>query len=597
MFSQNNWIWKSLLSLLVISIYLFIALSSFDPGYILGKNGLLMYLILYHKDETTPGIEKGTYTLTETYVGGATKTTNGRRDNKGRWNGLTKITFKGDPPKDYDFREEVPMVHGVRHGIATVILLKDESFHYECYNMGVKIDCEDFILKKIKEVSAFQTLSEKYPWYHSGLNVLEFSDDSIQNYMDTLEIMLNAYEFEPKEFDNYYSDVIDILEDTPHDSIITYSDACSYAYGIDEMKNFEFRLAVIDYYRLEGFGLYEIVQTNYPNYLLSLNETGVYDEDFEKFCEDFEDTLALFESLEPDDPYFVDSIDTYLFYSLLSFYLEEETEQTIDFLRDKKGFQMNTKTCKALYHKLIPKLQSSSKQSTTAEIAEILLYSVFMLYEQGDIMKKATKEAYYIRNEIPRLPIVTTALSEQYSETNTALAGYIIDDGGVEITEKGIAWAEFYNPCIEDNKVNPEPSANDFIITFTDLTEGITYFARTYAVSSAGIAYGNCVSFVPGSTEAPIHIVNIAENEDFNIYPNPASAFTTLCIYNEKGDELLLSVINNKGQVALMNNLGTSLQGKNTFHIDLSCLPEGLYICHLKINNSIMIAKKLMIVR
>jgi hypothetical protein len=589
-------IWLSFLSLTVSSIFILIATST--SGLVTDFNVLMegvTMMLLYHKDDVTPGVEAGTYTYSEKYLSG-TKTINGRYDGMGRWHGLTTFTYRSNNINEYDFIEEVPMIHGKRHGISTITMLKDNSFRYNCYNMDQKVDCDDFILKKSKEISAFEILTDKYPWHHSSLNVLGFEDDAIQMFMDTLETVINSYVFTIDDFDYYYSDAIEVLEDTPHDSIISYNSKLCYSLGINEIKNYELRQAVIDRYRSGSSNTYDVVTSTYPNYLLDLNEAGVTHENFELFCQDLDDTLALFDLPDPEDPFYLDSIDAQLFFALLSIYSAESNSLVEKLLLGNEASILKLGGQESVYHKIKSILQPSSTTLTSAEVAEIVIYSIFMLYDQGNILKKTVRESYRLNMGIARAPIVTTALSEEYSDKNTILAGYIIDDGGAAITEKGIAWAEFYNPCIEDNKVNPESSTNDFIITFTGLTEGTSYFARTYAVNSAGIAYGNCVCFVPGSADAPENIIHVTENYDFSIYPNPTSDFATLCIQNEKGAELILSVLNHKGQVVLMNNLGRSLQDDNKFHMDLSHIPEGLYICHLKINNSIIIAKKIMII-
>jgi len=60
-------------------------------------------------------------------------------------------------------------------------------------------------------------LQSVLPWFDSTY---------IESYLDTLEILLYSYEFEEAEFDSYYEDVLDVLGETPYDSIISLQRPC-----------------------------------------------------------------------------------------------------------------------------------------------------------------------------------------------------------------------------------------------------------------------------------------------------------------------------------------------------------------------------------
>ena len=47
-----------------------------------------------------------------------------------------------------------------------------------------------------------------------------------------------------------------------------------------------------------------------------LNDMEVADPDFEQFCQDLDDNLATYGSLDPEDPFFTDSVDARLFMAL-----------------------------------------------------------------------------------------------------------------------------------------------------------------------------------------------------------------------------------------------------------------------------------------
>jgi len=101
----------------------------------------------------------------------------------------------------------------------------------------------------------------------------------VEAFMDTIEILLNTYPAEITEFDNFYEDVMDQLEDTPYDSVITINADFFLIKGLEELKNAELRLAVIDRYRSESKTTYEVVSSTYPGYLRTLNDSAVTNHD------------------------------------------------------------------------------------------------------------------------------------------------------------------------------------------------------------------------------------------------------------------------------------------------------------------------------
>ena len=94
----------------------------------------------------------------------------------------------------------------------------------------------------------------------------------------------------------------------------------------------------------------------------------------------------------------------------------------------------------------------------------------------------------------PQLPTVKTGFSNGnmtvYNITSTsAISGCVVmDDGGAAITDQGLCWGTSPHPTLEDNYV----SGSNYL---TSLDSCTTYYVRAYAVNSAGVAYGNEVTF------------------------------------------------------------------------------------------------------
>jgi hypothetical protein len=74
--------------------------------------------------------------------------------------------------------------------------------------------------------------------------------------------------------------------------------------------------------------------------------------------------------------------------------------------------------------------------------------------------------------------------------------GNVVEDGGSEVTERGICWSTSHNPTVDDMYLTSGSGMGVFSCQMTDLEQDVTYYVRAYAVNAMGMAYGNEVSFV-----------------------------------------------------------------------------------------------------
>jgi len=569
-------LWQSILSVLAMGILILLAVGSSSSDW----NSLPELRYEYGKG----------WIETATLTHGRVKTTTGERDIYGNWDGPIKI--ESSDVNHQKFTIEVNMVHGKRHGICkTTIFDGIEVFH--CYNMDNVVDCEKKAAHtRTADITAFQVLNDKYPVFLLTLNAFGFEDEYVEAYMDTVETVLVTYEFEEIDFDSCYDDVISVLEETPYDSIISANLLLSFFNGLDLIKNSELRMAVIDRYRSDGNTTYSIVETTYPGYILSLELGDVSDQDFEAFCKDLDSCMTSYGTLDPEDLFFIDSVDMWLYRAITSI-METEDSKSTEMLKSAAQVYVN-EDLQVLWHEINSMLNQYSASLTPAEVSEVVLYFIFMQFFQGDIVKRAVREAYFINNGVVSFPTVTTEFSGNNSATSVTLNGYVLEDGGAAVSSRGIAWATFYNPTTDDHTETSGTGTGSFAITLDGLTEGETYYARTYAINSAGTAYGNCISFIAQTT------VGIEENktiaQDLNVYPNPASALTTFSFQVESSEIMVLTIVNLKGQVAYHHDLGSLPQGKNQIEVDLSDIPGGIYNCQLTNNGTLKVTRKLVIV-
>ncbi len=99
-------------------------------------------------------------------------------------------------------------------------------------------------------------------------------------------------------------------------------------------------------------------------------------------------------------------------------------------------------------------------------------------------------------------PTMSTAEVTIISPTSSASGGSITDDGGAEVTARGVCWSETTNPTIAlETKTEDGAGAGAFISTMTGLTQGTTYYVRAYATNVAGTSYGNELNFEAGKVK------------------------------------------------------------------------------------------------
>jgi hypothetical protein len=217
---------------------------------------------------------------------------------------------------------------------------------------------------------------------------------------------------------------------------------------------------------------------------------------------------------------------------------------------------------------------------------------MLMQFIEGDIIRNVVREAYFTKKGLISIPTVATVFLRNVSATSVTLQGYVIKDGGSAVTSRGISWANFYNPTINDNSVTSETGTGEFAVTLTGLTEGTTYYARAYATNSKGTRYGNCINF---TAAFPTDIVdNKVFTQVFSIYPNPASGSTAFSFQLESPETLVLNILNMKGQKVFHHDLGRLPQGINQVTLNLSELDNGVYNCQLT-NGTTKITRKLVI--
>ncbi len=98
----------------------------------------------------------------------------------------------------------------------------------------------------------------------------------------------------------------------------------------------------------------------------------------------------------------------------------------------------------------------------------------------------------------PVPPLLITSGVEEITYLSATTGGIISDDGRSEITSRGVCWSTAQSPAITDNKTEDGSGSGAFTSVISGLSPETVYYVRSYAVNSAGLSYGNEVTFTSG---------------------------------------------------------------------------------------------------
>ena len=99
-------------------------------------------------------------------------------------------------------------------------------------------------------------------------------------------------------------------------------------------------------------------------------------------------------------------------------------------------------------------------------------------------------------------PTVVTKSVTEITETTAKVVGQVADDGGAEVTERGVCWNTDGAPTILDYSAkDAEVGLGTFTSNLSDLKANTTYYVRAYATNAVGTSYGEEKSFTTKEKE------------------------------------------------------------------------------------------------
>ncbi len=117
------------------------------------------------------------------------------------------------------------------------------------------------------------------------------------------------------------------------------------------------------------------------------------------------------------------------------------------------------------------------------------------------------------------LPTVETSPVTETTSATATVGGNVTDDGGYDITMRGVFWGTETNPRLTGTKVEMGSGDGEFSQTLSGLSRSVTYYVIAFATNIKGTSWGSEISF---STEPVLPVVITATI--LNITPYSAKA-------------------------------------------------------------------------
>ena len=93
------------------------------------------------------------------------------------------------------------------------------------------------------------------------------------------------------------------------------------------------------------------------------------------------------------------------------------------------------------------------------------------------------------------LPTVMTTEVSDITMNSAVCGGYVIEDGGIDVTVRGVCWGTSPEPTGNEGRTADSSGIGEFTSRITGLTENTIYYVRAYAINRVGTAYGEEKSF------------------------------------------------------------------------------------------------------
>lgn len=110
-------------------------------------------------------------------------------------------------------------------------------------------------------------------------------------------------------------------------------------------------------------------------------------------------------------------------------------------------------------------------------------------------------------------PVILTVIASEVTQTTAKSGGVVSDDGGTDVTARGVCWSTSQNPTTSSDKTTDGSGPGLFSSVITGLAANTTYYIRAYATNSEGTSYGDQLEFTTSVQTTGIKKANFPGGE------------------------------------------------------------------------------------
>jgi uncharacterized protein (TIGR02145 family) len=160
---------------------------------------------------------------------------------------------------------------------------------------------------------------------------------------------------------------------------------------------------------------------------------------------------------------------------------------------NETGFKIERKTAQTNYT-LIGNSNADVTTYTDNTVLNNIPYT-YRVYAYNNVGNSLTYSNEFSITSIG-IPVLTTLPITSVSYTSAVSGGNISDNGGANVTTRGIVWDTNPNPNISLSTKTVNGNGNGtFNSNMSSLTPSTNYYVRAYATNSKGVGYGENISF------------------------------------------------------------------------------------------------------
>jgi hypothetical protein len=134
---------------------------------------------------------------------------------------------------------------------------------------------------------------------------------------------------------------------------------------------------------------------------------------------------------------------------------------------------------------------------------------------------------------------VTTLSPYSITEASAKSGGFVDNKGTQPILSRGVCWSNYPKPGINlSTKTMDGIGTGNFSSNINGLSPNTTYYLRAYATDSAGIIYGNEISFTSSFCKVPnnLNVINLTSSSaTLKWSPVSGAIFYTVYLRNQSG--------------------------------------------------------------